>query len=529
MTVARAARSETLQRSTPRSRRTTGAQRWKAARSLALHPERLRSPSRARASAAQAWSPRSSAGGETAGEKRGGCDADRGQRDLADDVAALLPEMEKQVLPRETRQRGARRAARRIPALAFELAVHQGDDPGRARAEAELLVEPPGAGVEGLVVAVAQLIGKDREGGSGEDEADRGQYPGIDLGRFDTAERLEDVESDLRRAEERAVQDIARRYAVLERQKGVDGLEQEAALGTHAEDRELQAVLPGHQSHVLGAAVGEGVEVAAAGDHGVARQLEDALGTPAGELLDRQRAQAAARHLLGEIGASPPERCGVKVSRRSGEPLAGARRSRWVRRRVERRGRGRRRRARRAANRGSPCAGAGGRTRRQPGAASSGCSPGRASGRATLSPTRRSRRVPAPRPDARRTAASARSTPARRPRPSRARGSRESARRDARRSRRRTGSGSPCRRCRCRRAQRGTPEGRSAGRSRRACARPAREGRDRRDRRAGRSAARAAPRPRVPNRVAPVPACRAGGACAAASPVRTRRESGPGR
>ena len=158
-----------------------------------------------------------------------------------------------------------------------QLLAPERHDVRRARAKAELLVEPPRAGGERLRVAVAaELVREDREHVRAEEMPGQGQDLSVDAARLAAAERLEDVVGDLRGSEERAHEDVADRHAVLQRQEAVDGLEEEAPLGHRADHDEREAVRKVREADVAGIAPLEDVEIPLARDHGLAREVEEA-------------------------------------------------------------------------------------------------------------------------------------------------------------------------------------------------------------------------------------------------------------
>ncbi|MBK8177765.1 MAG: hypothetical protein IPK67_02455 [Planctomycetes bacterium] len=192
----------------------------------------------------------------------------------------------------------------------------------RLRAQPELLVEPPRAGLEALLVLVAQLVGVDRERVRAEDRAHHGECPRIHVGRLGAAIGVEHVVGHFRRAHQRAAQHVADGHAVLERQEGIDALQQEPPLGLHADAGELQVVAAIHQPHVAGVAVHERVQVAGAGDHRFARQGDERLPLAARELLDPERRHV---HLAPQVRTRPRQRGDLKAGGGHGVARQGAR------------------------------------------------------------------------------------------------------------------------------------------------------------------------------------------------------------
>ena len=176
-------------------------------------------------------------------------------RQHADDVVALASKREEHVIAHEPLQRGGRRAIPGPGRQPRELAAHQRSNPRFARTESQLVVEPPGAGLQALVVFVTQLIGIDRKGVGSEHRPHGRNQASVDPGRFASAECLEDVEGQLGRTEQRTGECVANRDAVTKREKRIDGLEQKAALRDDAQTRELQAVVPIDDAHVAGSAL----------------------------------------------------------------------------------------------------------------------------------------------------------------------------------------------------------------------------------------------------------------------------------
>src|SRR6478735_2223434 len=78
-----------------------------------------------------------------------------------------------------------------------ELLLDQRSDAGLAWTETQLVIEPPGAGVQALVVIVAELIRIDRERVGREQRADRRNQLRVDPGRFASSKGLEDIEREL--------------------------------------------------------------------------------------------------------------------------------------------------------------------------------------------------------------------------------------------------------------------------------------------------------------------------------------------
>jgi hypothetical protein len=68
---------------------------------------------------------------------------------------------------------------------------------GAAGAEAEFAVEPEGAGVDGFVVVLADLVGINRNTFRGGEGAETAQCLGVDPGGFSLAVGVEGVEADL--------------------------------------------------------------------------------------------------------------------------------------------------------------------------------------------------------------------------------------------------------------------------------------------------------------------------------------------
>src|SRR5262249_11352340 len=81
----------------------------------------------------------------------------------------------------------------------------------------------------------------------------------------------------LGRSEQRGREHVADRYAVLEGQIAIHGLEEQATLGSDADARELEPGAEVHHAHVSWITVREGIEVTAAGHHRGARQIDQSL------------------------------------------------------------------------------------------------------------------------------------------------------------------------------------------------------------------------------------------------------------
>ena len=171
-----------------------------------------------------------------------------------------------------------------------ELGLHQLERRSRTRAEPELLVEPPRAALQRLFVVVTELVRIDRVGIDAEQAAHGREHSAVDPPRFAAAERVEHVVGDLCRTEERAVEHVADRRAVLQREERIHGFEQQPTVWLQANRDELQAVLPVDDAHVARIAVCECVEVALARDHRVARELDVCGAEARRHAADRARA-----------------------------------------------------------------------------------------------------------------------------------------------------------------------------------------------------------------------------------------------
>src|SRR5215471_20843942 len=107
-----------------------------------------------------------------------------------------------------------------------------------AWAKAELVIEPPRARLDSLLVVRTELVGIDNERRHVLERVDYGEAARVERGGVAPAPRREDVVVDLGPAAESAALEVAHGHAVLDHEIDVGGLEHEAALGHLAEGHE---------------------------------------------------------------------------------------------------------------------------------------------------------------------------------------------------------------------------------------------------------------------------------------------------
>ncbi len=163
------------------------------------------------------------------------------------------------------------RAIRGALAHAVLLAQCQRACLSTARAKAELVIEPPSARLDGLLVVRAELIGIDNERRHVLERVDDGEAACVERGSVAPTPRREDVVVDLGPAAEPAALQVAHRHAVLDHEIDVGGLEHEAALGHLAEGHKAQPVIVLEDPGVVRGGIGDLFEVALAREHGHAR------------------------------------------------------------------------------------------------------------------------------------------------------------------------------------------------------------------------------------------------------------------
>src|SRR5271157_1955227 len=123
-------------------------------------------------------------------------------------------------------QSSSRRAVTRVGGDSVLFPSRQLLEIGAAAAEAEFAVEPEGAGIEGFVVVLSDLVGINRDGRRAGEGAERTQSLSVDPGGFALAIG---VEADLDPFAQSDGFDVVDGDAVLERESGDVGAQREAA------------------------------------------------------------------------------------------------------------------------------------------------------------------------------------------------------------------------------------------------------------------------------------------------------------
>src|SRR5207249_697012 len=173
------------------------------------------------------------------------------------------------------RQRFSRGAIGRVARDPPALLPREPGEVRPRRPEAELVVKPDRAGRERLVVAEAELVGREVEGADAEPLTDECEQPVEDPRRFAPAEGLEDVVRDLAPVEEERGVSVADGDTVLQKQITIVGAEREAVRREEPEPGDLDSAPGLRDDDVVRVGEVEAVDLAVPNDDRGAGRVEE--------------------------------------------------------------------------------------------------------------------------------------------------------------------------------------------------------------------------------------------------------------
>ena len=157
---------------------------------------------------------------------------------------------EHHVAPCQTAQCGLARPVRRLPADPLQFTGQQMPWPGGDRPETQLVVKPPRTGCDAFLVALAQLVGFDRERARAEDVAGHCQHTAEQSRRLGAAKRGKHVERHFGAGQQTIGLDIADRHPVAQHQPAMHGRQRQTAFGHRTDQGKGQAVAIIDQAHI---------------------------------------------------------------------------------------------------------------------------------------------------------------------------------------------------------------------------------------------------------------------------------------
>ena len=102
------------------------------------------------------------------------------------------------------------------------------------------MIEVERAGAEGLGALVAELVSIDDDGAHAEDLAVRAEQLSREVRRLALAERCEDVDGEVERAEQLPATPVAHRHTVLQSQEAVVALERQPEIRQDPDEGERE-------------------------------------------------------------------------------------------------------------------------------------------------------------------------------------------------------------------------------------------------------------------------------------------------
>src|SRR5439155_21829296 len=162
-------------------------------------------------------------------------------------------ERQEYLVRRQLLEHGDGRAVRGVRADFRPLLGQHADDGRIARAEPEPMIEVERAGPEGLGALVAELVAIDHYGPHAEDAAVRPEQLSGEVRRLALAERREDVDREVERAEQLPAASVAHGHAVLQSQEAVVPLERQPEIRQDPDEGQREPTPGGGHQDGVGA------------------------------------------------------------------------------------------------------------------------------------------------------------------------------------------------------------------------------------------------------------------------------------
>ena len=204
-------------------------------------------------------------------------------------------DVEHEMALRELAERRGARAVARIRLQPRELAAQHALHARGPRPEAELVVEPPRAGLDTVVVALAELVGVEGERLGAEHVVQHREHPRHGVCDLAAAEGREGVIGERRGAPGEIDLEVGDRHAVPQRERAVGRGHDRAPLGHDPVQREGEPVAVVDEPRVARIAVREAVDVALPRRHRRAPEVDRAAPRLQREPLDGARSRGGAR------------------------------------------------------------------------------------------------------------------------------------------------------------------------------------------------------------------------------------------